>query len=288
MKTLKNNWKTLTKPFTNNLNEALQQQHHAAQFIALVGKHLIPQESDDSNTNMEFIPETGMIIGNSLPNGMRVALHLSEMELNILDQNNDVKKTITLEGKTKQIVFDELAQNLADVGVNISNIKNELHYEIPTHQLDKGAVFTMENKNDFIENANYRENAKNVLNEVAELLDQDELIRIWPHHFDTGAFYVVGKNDKGEASQTIGIGLAIPDSMVDEPYYYLSFWSEKPIAAIKDIAALDAGKWMIPDWNGAVLKHSEIIKVESANQQRDLVLSFFNSGINIIMSNLKG
>ncbi|MFK5855640.1 MAG: hypothetical protein QM503_05880, partial [Bacteroidota bacterium] len=253
METINNTWKLQSLDFNNDLNKALQQQHHAAQFIALVGKHLIFQESDDSNTNMEFVFGKNTLVGNEMQNGFRLSLDIINQQLSIINKDNTEKKLIVLEGKNKNTVFNELAQNLADLGVNVTDFKNELHYEIPKHVLDNGAVFTQVNPNDFTENAKYRHNAKIVLNEVAQLFNQDEAIRIWPHHFDTGAFYVVKKNDTGEATQTIGIGFAIPDSMINEPYYYLSFWSEKQIEGADKFANLLAGKWMMPDWNGAVL-----------------------------------
>jgi len=283
MNTAVNEWKLMTMAFNNELNNALQQQHHAAQFIALVGRYLIPQQPDDSNTNMEFIFGKDMLLGNALANGMRMALQMSEMKISILDKKNNVKNVIALEGKIKQKVFDELTQNLADFGIDVTDFKNELHYEIPSHQLDKGAVFSIRNENDFIENTNYRHNAKIILNEIAQKFEQEEPIRIWPHHFDTGAFYVISKNDKGETTETIGIGLAIPDNMINEPYYYLSFWSENPIKGLEKFDALDAGRWMMPDWNGAVLKQSKILEVASEKGQYKLVKSFFDSRIKILI-----
>jgi len=71
--------------------------------------------------------------------------------------------------------------------------------------------------------------------------------------------------------------------MINEPYYYLSFWSENPIKGIEKLDTLDAGRWMMPDWNSAVLKQSEILEVGSAIGQHKLVKSFFNSGIKILM-----
>ena len=281
------NWKLQTLAFDKYIHQSLQQQHHATQFIAMVGHHLIPQKDDDSNTNMEYIPEEDLLIGNSLPNGMRVALHLSELKLLVLDEENKPKKVIQLNGKTKNEVFVELAQNLADVGIDVTNLKNELHYEIPSHPLDEGAVFSIKDKKYFVENALHRHNAKIVLNEIATLFEQNEPIRIWPHHFDTGAFYVMSKNSIGEATQTIGIGLAIPDSMIDEPYYYLSFWSANPVKGLEKLPTLDAGNWMMPNWNGAVLKHSEILKAGSADKQHELVKSFYKSGIQILMDILR-
>jgi len=280
---MEKNWKLQQTAFNEKINQALEQQHHAAQFLAFVGRHLIPQKDDDSNTNVEFIPDENLLLGNALPDGMRVALQLVELKLFILDKGNNIKKTIQLVGKIKQQVFVELSQNLADVGIDVTNLKNELHYEIPAHPLDEGAVFSIDNQSDFLENANYRNNAKLVLNEVADLFEQDEAIRIWPHHFDTGAFYVISKNEKGEMTQTIGIGFAIPDSMIDEPYYYLSFWSAEAVEGLDKLPPLPAGKWLMPDWSGAVLKHSEIIQAASTDAQHEMVKSFYQSGIKMII-----
>ena len=76
--------------------------------------------------------------------------------------------------------------------------------------------------------------------------------------------------------------------MVNEPYYYLSFWSEKPLEVFGNIEALKDGKWMMPEWNGAILKHSEILKARSATGQYELVKSFYNSGIGILLDYFKG
>ncbi len=287
MNTTNNIWKLQATAFNDGLNDALQQQHQAAQFIALVGHHLIPQKADDSNTNMEYIPSGKLLQGNAIPNGTRLTLQMTDLKLNILDKENVARKTISLNGKTKQVVFDELKKSLLELGVDVSTFKNELHYEIPSHPLDEGAVFSVKNEFNFIENANYRHNAKIVLNGITGFFEQKEPIRIWPHHFDTGAFFVISKNEKGETTQTIGIGWAMPDSMVNEPYYYLSFWSEKPIDGLDTLLPIDAGKWMIPNWNGAVLSHSEISKEATLEGQHELVKSFFDSGIEILLNKIK-
>ena len=280
-------WKLHTMASNKNLNDALQQQHHAAQFLALIGHHLIPQQPDDSNTNMEYISDGELLLGNSLHNGMRAGLQLEELNIRLLDNEHNVKKVIVLDGKSRRKVFDELKQSLSDLGVEVAGFKTELHYEIPAHQLDKGTAFSVGDKRYFIENTIYRHNAEVVLNEIANTNDHAEPVRVWPHHFDTGTFIAVSYNNKGEVSQSIGIGWAIPDSMVNEPYYYLSFWSEKPIKSLKKFSPLDAGEWMMPDWNGAILKHTEIFKEQPSTKQHELVKSFFNSGIAILTNHFK-
>ena len=275
-------WKQLTLPFNSKLNDTLQQQHHAAQFIALTGHYLIPQKADDSNTNMIYISEGDLLVGNDLPNGLRVALKLTDLRIRILDKDNNTKKEIALDGKTKKDVFDELKQSLSDLDVDVLGFKNELHYEMPVLQLDKSAVFSVKNEFNFIENSIYRYNAEIVLNKIATNFDKAESVKIWPHHFDTGTFFPLSHSDNGDLTSSIGIGWTIPDNMVNEPYYYLSFWSKNPIEDLEELKPLVAGEWMMPIWNGAVLKHSEILKEKSAVKQYKLAISFFKSCIEIL------
>lgn len=280
-------WKQLTLPFNSYINETLQQQHHAAQFLALAGHYLIPKQPDDSNTNMSYISEYDLLVGNDLPSGLRIALKLTDLTLRILDQQFGIQKEIYLEGNTKQVVFDELKQSLFDLGVDVTGFKNKLHYKIPPHQLDKGAVFTMVNKNNYIENALYRNNAQFMIEKIAKDNNLTESVKIWPHHFDTGSYIPLYYNERGEVSKSISIGWAIPDKMVNEPYYYLSFWSENPVKGIHNLKPLDVGEWLLPNWDGAVLKHSDILIVDSEKGQHELVKTFFNSGIDILTNYFK-
>jgi hypothetical protein len=107
-------------------------------------------------------------------------------------------------------------------------------------------------------------------------------LRIWPHHFDTGSFIPLGYNASGAVSKSVGIGWTIPDSMVDEPYYYVSFWTENPDESdiAKNIQPLESGRWITSGWTGAVLSHSDIIKYDTGDDQYHMVHGFFESTIN--------
>lgn len=287
MKIIQQNWKLQTKPINADIKEALIQQHYAAQFIALVGHYLIKQKNDDSNTNMEFIPNEDLLQGKVLPNGLQLSLHLSDLIISIRDKGNNIQMEISLDGKNKDQIFKELKQGLSDLGVNTASFINKLHYEIPSHQLGSGGKFTVKTKIHLIENSLYRHNANTVLNEIIYNKEHAESVRIWPHHFDTGSFIPVSQNEIGELSQSIGLGWAIPDNMIDEPYYYLSFWSKNPLNKSHKFKPLIAGLWMTPNWDGAVLRHSEILKKHTAREQDILVKSFFNTGISILLEHFK-
>lgn len=278
----KYNWKALTKSFTGDLRNVLLQQHHASQFIALAGKHLIPPQPDDSHTNMEYLMDREWLTGNELPGGLRIALTLSGLKLCIVDQERNCKSEIPLAGLTKQQVFEQMKQSLAELNLDVSALKNELHYALPDHELDRNAAFSMGDQESIQENIYYRHNAEIVIASMASNFEKAEPVRIWPHHFDTGTFIPLRYNTEGGISKSIGLGWAMPDDMVNEPYYYLSFWSEDPIEDFTALPNLEAGEWIRSGWYGAVASNTDIIKISSPSGQQACVETFFNSGVRLL------
>ena len=282
-----NIWQVQTYEFSEGIYDALQQQHHAAQFIALTGRYLVKQRADDSNTNMKYLPEEKLMIGNPLSNSMSLALHLPDLVLYLLESQSILHDEIRLVGKSKKQVFEILNEILTDSRIDTFALKNELHYQIPPHILDEDSVFTVKERKYFQENTLYRHNAEIILNEIADLFDIAEPIRVWPHHFDTGTFIPVDYNEKGEVSNSIGLGWAIPDEMISEPYYYISYWSENPDMDFSTLQSPGEGQWIASGWNGGILKHSEILMSSNPEKQHEMVRFFFTSGIKILSNNIK-
>lgn len=277
-------WRLLSLPYNEGVNKVLQQHYHAAQFIAMAGRHLIKQEEDDSNTNMEYLAAQEMLIGNYLPNGFRISLHLNKLNLCVMDSKNQCKNTLTLVGKTKVQVFEELKNLLEESGINILNFINALHYELPKHELNDGATFSVKDKIHSQENTNYRHNADIIIIKIASGFENASQVRIWPHHFDTGSSIPLTYNKKGVVSSSIGIGWAIPDAMVSEPYYYLSFWSEDSVKDFKNLPSPDAGEWSKTGWAGGILTNADLLKFKTPEAQQEQVISFFKSGIKILLN----
>jgi len=275
----KNTWRSLTKSFTRDLHDVLLQQHHASQFIALAGKHLISPQPDDSHTNMEYLADREWLIGNDLPNGMNMALQLSGLKLYIVDREMNCRSEMQLVGFNKQQVFEQMKQNLTELDLDVSALKNELHYKLPDHELDRNAAFSIGDPESIQENTFYRHNAEIVIVKMASNFEKAEPVRIWPHHFDTGTFIPLRYNTNGDISRSIGLGWAMPDDMVKEPYFYLSYWSEDPVEDFNALPNLEAGEWIRSGWHGAVARNTDIIKNSSASGQQTFVETFFNSGI---------
>lgn len=277
-----NNWQLLIHSFDGKLQEALMQQYHASQYLAMVGKHLVTQMEDDSNTNFSFQPEKRMFVGQELSGGNKLGLSLDSLDLLLLDSTNQVISMIPLVGKTTSWAFNDMKQILDEQGIDTGNLKNKLHYDLPDHPLNHDADFDATDHASIQELISQRHNANLVLHKIVEKYRETEPIRTWPHHFDTGSLIPVEHNDSGQLSMSLGIGWAIPDTMISEPYFYLSFWSEENIPLPAEMPALKNGVWMTPGWKGAVLALSELLGHHSEEQQMAAALSFFNDGIAII------
>ncbi|MBN1987735.1 MAG: hypothetical protein JW761_15590 [Prolixibacteraceae bacterium] len=282
-----NNWQLLSIPFSQDMENELKQQHLAAQFIALTGRYLIPQKPDGSNINMQYIPEKVMLLGNAHPDGWKVGVKLRNQTVQILGENDNSKTEVPLEGKTLHEAFQEFKTALHNLGIDVSQLKTEQPYALSKGGLKEGKYFMRGSEEAVSENTRYHHNARLIINELSARFSDVEPVRIWPHHFDTGTFATIARNEKGAASKTIGLGLAIPDSMVPEPYFYLSFWSENPLNIGNNSDKLPAGKWMMPNWNGAVLGVSEIIQKQTAEEQYSLVKVFFEVGLKSLLEKLK-
>jgi len=279
-------WKFQGTKFTSKHIYSLQNQHLAAQYLALIGRYLIDQQDDDSNTNMKFLKQENDLVGREFSSGNRLALNLDDLELKILDQENAIVKTIQLSGKTQQLVFMELKASLNKFDIDTSNLINELHYELSIFNPDH--VFALKSDREYLEmNTANRFNAQIVLDDLLKMYNINDEARIWPHHFDTGVFIPVNMDIDGTIIDSIGIGYAVVDGMIEEPYYYVSFWNKNTSENKFEFEKLRFGNWMIPQWNGAVLKHSETILSDTAEHQKKLILSFFVQTMDILFKKTK-
>ncbi len=282
---MENEWKLVSFNFDTEIEKALRQQHLAAQLVALVGRYLVPKEPDLSNISMQYSAEKEMLLGKPLENGIYLGLQLHRLQIHFFDNSRKPFKIIQLHGKTFEQGFEELRKVLANVGVKVSALKNEQPYSLSTEAMVNNK-FSNSNESALMAATKLRHNAE-IIADLATGLNNAEPVRIWPHHFDTGTFFATAQNHSGGATQTIGLGWAMPDEMVTEPYFYLSFWSEKEIKNSNLPAPLEIGSWMMPAWNGAILKLSEIVGFNSAKNQYLRVKQFYNNGIGSLSGYIK-
>ena len=94
-------------------------------------------------------------------------------------------------------------------------------------------------------------------------------IRVWPHHFDTGAFFT--KNEKG-----VGLGMAIPDSMIQDFYLYVSGYKGHD-AVVPQSTTIEKGTYYSEGWKGFALPVSGISDIDAKTFFTDAINQYLDS-----------
>ncbi|MEO1011409.1 MAG: hypothetical protein AAFX53_08900 [Bacteroidota bacterium] len=228
----------------------LKQVHLAAQYLAMAGASFLPQKKDDSHTNMAFIPETGTLETRLLNNsGVQLIFDYSEFSLK---WGANTKESFPLDGKShKEIIawIDEMASTIFWA----KGYAYVLHYNIP-YSATGDFKFRLPNADGLKELLRLRKLAHLVLHSFlnGEGLQSD--IRVWPHHFDTGAFVLLDEH----SGKSLGLGMAIPDAICDEHYFYISGYLGHDAIDVSNYKKITYGTWKNTNIKGALLPATKV------------------------------
>lgn len=233
-----------------------RQIHWLSQILAKVNRSFVPEEKDDSHTNLGFdFLEMRILSRWFMVDGKHflLSLNLETFSFELFDEAQESQWSITLRGKS----IMEIENNLIDA-FELSHIVNAdwrkpMHYEIPDYGFQKSPI-DQPSKEAISIWTEFRYLANlSALNLIQHAQSQAE-IRIWPHHFDTGIYFEL-PNSIG-----LGFGLAMQDDMVGEAYFYHSINLKGKTLDQKSLKVLNRGEWQIKEnWKGAILKLSELI-----------------------------
>ncbi len=249
----------------SELNSAQNTVHHAAQFIAIAGKYLLEEQADDSHTNMAWDVEKYCFVGKEVQSRAKVALHLPTLSLKILGPTNLEIISYSLFGKTKTEALNWLKQALLLKQIDAEDLKPELHYNIPQHSVDNGKAFPEISKEILEELATHRTLTDIFCKEIALEFNHASEVRTWPHHFDHGVYIPFGFDDEKNVEQSFSVGYAIADSIISEPYLYVTQWRKDNSIDYSTAPKLKTGAWLPEHLKGAALKLSEITNSEDQN-----------------------
>lgn len=261
---------------TQELNKVQLVLHHAVQFIAISGKYLLEEKEDDSHTNMSWDSASGSFYGDSINNRARVMLHVPTLSLKISGPTGIELASFPLVGKTKQESLIWLSQALQLKQIDTTSLKLEMHYDIPEHSTDEGGVFPNVDKDLLVELANHRSIADEFCNDVFAQNPKATPARTWPHHFDHGVYVPLEFNNEESAVRSFSFGYAVNDSLVDEPYFYVTQWVKNGKIDYTNKPDLEFGTWLPEKLKGAALPLSNILKMDN---QKKGIKDFLDSTI---------
>ncbi|MCL6268252.1 hypothetical protein [Flagellimonas myxillae] len=229
----------------------LQQLHLAAQYLATAGISFLDKKEDDSHTNLGFSVASKRLETWPLNEaGTQLCLNYLEFSL----EWSGTEERLSLEGKDHETIVDWVSKTASKVGLS-KPYQFNLHYKLP-YSLGGNATFGSPDSDSIQQLIQIRTVAKQALSNFLEMENLSSDIRVWPHHFDTGAFAAL--NDG--SGKSIGLGLAIPDSLVDDLYFYISGYRGPNNLNTWAFKSLTQGKWVNNNFKGAILPASGITK----------------------------
>jgi len=239
-----------------------KQIHFAVQYLATASKSFMRHRPDDSHTNLGFDSKTESFETWELnENGLKLLFDLSKFQLKW-----STGESLNLNGKTHVEVISWLIASSKQLGFK-KPYTFDLHYDLP-FEWDVHFSFTLPNTIQLQEFIALRKLANTVLKAFLHSENIKSDIRIWPHHFDTGAF-VVPEDGSGKS---IGLGMAIPDAMVNDHYFYLSGYLGHKAWDTSAFPELSIGAWKNDGFKGAVLP--------ATNTSEKKAIQFLKEGYN--------
>ncbi|MDC8006323.1 hypothetical protein POV27_19875 [Aureisphaera galaxeae] len=241
-----------------------QIMHRAAQYLATAAISFLEKKEDDSHTNLGWIDSLpGLVTHPLTAEGDMLALNYETFSLEWRKGDSSIH-TLWLEGKTHDEVIEWIAE-ISKQQVLQKAYEYALHYDLPYPVITDDYTYSMGNPErlkGLVQNRT-RVNHALVRTLAANGLTSD--VRIWPHHFDSGGFAM--------ANETLGIGLgmAVPDSMIDDFYLYVSGYHGHDFVDTTSFEPLSTGTVYSEGWKGIALP------VQGLSEED--MLSFFNEAI---------
>jgi len=224
-----------------------------AQYLAATGISFLPKKDDDSHTNLTFSIENESLYSGPLnKNGDTLSVSYKKFELHW--NSNNVSVPLRLEGVSHSEILEWIERMATKAGLR-SPYKYSFHYEFP-YEIDDNYIFRLLDTQRLRELLKLRISAQLILEKFLKDHGLTSEIRIWPHHFDTGAY----ANFNDNSGRAVGLGLAVPDSICSDHYFYISGYQGNDEVNILEFKPLSHGNWGVNGFNGAILPATGVDK----------------------------
>lgn len=238
--------------------------HLAAQYLAAAGISFLKQQEDDSHTNLGFDPKSGLLSSRALGDkGDMLSLNYNNFSL--IWHAPDFHERLRLQRRKHQEILNWLS-SIASERLD-EDYNYDFHYGL-NYKISRDFVFEIKSTDRLERLKNLRSLAQQVLEGLVIEYELNSEVRVWPHHFDTGAYSPL----KDREGRSVGLGLAIPDDVCSTHYFYVSGYEDGQRMDTSDFNSLSHGSWKNDSFKGAILPVKEV----SEHMAKD----FFEDAIN--------
>ncbi|MDH3733068.1 MAG: hypothetical protein OEU54_06015, partial [Gemmatimonadota bacterium] len=241
-------WETLGTVGPADLVDARLELHWALQVADAVGRSLFAPEPDGSQISFSWYDPAGALVSGAMADGSRVGLALASLELIIIGLSGEVEERFSLAGHTMHDatswVHDRVANRLGQMPGWTDHKP-----DVPDAPVGRGEPFGRATDR-HAELACWYGNASRLLEAIRATDPRAAPVRAWPHHFDIATFINLDPHVAQYEGRSINVGWSPGDATYPAPYFYVVPHPE-PVAS--DLPGLEAGRWHIEGWIGAVL-----------------------------------
>ncbi len=270
-------WTLLGAVSPSSLGDARMQAHWAMQVVGAIGRTQIPPMPDDSHSAAEWLDRLQAIVGGSVAGGYRVGLRVRDLRLLLLRHDGTELASVTLEGQTLEGALKWLKTAIRKHTGGPPHHPIELpDYDMPAHAVADGGAFKPDTAA-LNELATWYSNMDRVLQHLAAREKEASAVRCWPHQFDLATLLSLDPYAALDDARTIGVGFSPGDSMLREPYLYVTPWPNPDARSLPALAA--GGVWRRGDWVGAVLSGGKVTSLPSSDRQVEAVCGFLESAL---------
>lgn len=255
----------------NAYNKVDQQLHLLCQVIGKANRTYVPDEPDESHTNLYFDPSENKMLGRWIESALGnvlFSLDLNTLHFEVQDASRNRILTVSSIGKTMEEIEMEFETQLPIAGLDPTGFRAPMPHTIPEYPFSKNPVEAIDEKG-YEHWKYYRNLANETCYSFLGYAQAYSEVRIWPEHFDTGIYF--------EHSRKIGIGfgLAMKDSMAGEPYFYMAGYPINIPLSFKDLPRSPMWKWELGEqWKGVILPLSLLDKA-SDSQTAKILSDYF-------------
>jgi hypothetical protein len=250
-------WRNLGSTDPRQLVDARSQLHWAVQIVAAFADAELERLADDSQSNLGWRDDLGVLLGRQRPDGLAAGLRLEGLGLMVFDASGGVVSSLPLAGQT----LDRALSSCDGVVANRSGGSpiRLRDYDMPHHQVTSGHPFTLEPEAAFVELSRWFANGNAALDALTTSQPGWSEVRCWPHHFDLGSVASLEPSGDPSRGRSIGIGMSPGDAWYPQPYFYVN-----PYGLNTEPAELpplpSGGGWHTDGWLGAVLVGSALLE----------------------------
>ena len=191
-------------------------------------------------------------------NDFEIELNLADSLLTI-DTSDDASLEVLLEGQSTAAIGHEVREFLGDVGISADLMPAEITDHKTHGEYSPEQAATMQTA---------LAGSSAVLTELrAGIAEETSPLGLWPHHFDLAMLWLPGykiagqdPNDEEHSDVHMNFGFSFGDSMVPEPYYYVTAYptpEDFPQQALQD-----GTEWFSDGFTGLVWRYKKLIEAD--------------------------